>query len=106
MPELTVVANATAKPGREAELERALRAVVGPTHEEPGCLHYSIHRGTEDRTAYLTIERWSSKDAVDRHMTAPHIQTLLKTVPDLLAEPPHIIVYEQLREGRPDKSRF
>ena len=38
MAGLTVMARAKAKPGREAELEQAMRAVVVPTHQEAGCL--------------------------------------------------------------------
>lgn len=106
MAEMTVTARAKAKPGREGDLERALRAVVGPTHQEAGCLHYSVHRGLEDRATFVTIERWTSKEAVDRHMTAPHTQALLKQIPELLAAPPDITAYELLPEGRPEKSRF
>jgi quinol monooxygenase YgiN len=106
MPELTVVARVKAKPGREADLEREFRAVVGPTHSESGCLRYTLHRSLEDPTLFITIERWSSKEAIDKHFGTPHIQSLLKKAGDLLAAAPEITVFELLPEGQSDKGRL
>ncbi|HJU03723.1 MAG TPA: putative quinol monooxygenase [Nitrospiraceae bacterium] len=104
--ELTVIAKAKARPGREADLERAMRAVVGRSHEEPGCVRYTVHRSVGDPAVFITVERWASKEAMDRHFAAPHTQALLKQIPDLLAEPPDISVYELLQEGRAEKGRL
>src|SRR5206468_5457464 len=106
MPELTVVAKVRAKPGREADLEREFRAIVGPTHAESGCLRYTLHRSVEDRALFITVERWVSKEAVDQHFGAPHIQSLLKKTDELLASPPEILMFELLPEGKPDKGRI
>ena len=106
MPELTVVAKVRAKPGREAEVEREFRAIVGPTHAESGCLRYTLHRSVEDRAVFITIERWISKEAVDQHFGAPHIQSLLKKAAELLASPPEILVFELLPEGQSEKGRI
>lgn len=104
MPELTVLARAKAKPGFEAALERELRAVVAPTHEEPGCLRYGLHRSVEDPAAFVMVERWASKEALDRHFTTPHVKTLLKNVAELVAAPPEITIYEPVPEGQPEKA--
>ncbi len=106
MPELTVVAKAKAKPGREADLERELRAIVAPTHSESGCLRYTLHRSLEDPTLFITIERWISKEAIDKHFGAPHIQSLLSKAADLLTGLPEITVFQMLQEGQGDKSRI
>ncbi|HEY3197610.1 MAG TPA: putative quinol monooxygenase [Nitrospirales bacterium] len=100
MPELTVIARIKAKRGREADLEREMRAIVVPTHAEAGCLRYALHRSLEDPTLFTTIERWNSKEAIDKHFGTPHIQSLLKKAGDLLAEPPEITVFELLPEGQ------
>jgi quinol monooxygenase YgiN len=106
MAELTVIARAKAKPGHEADLERAMRAVVGPSHDEQGCLRYTVHRSVGDPASFVTVERWASKEAMDRHFTAPHTQSLLKQIPELLVEPPDISVFELLPEGRSEKGRL
>ena len=103
---LTVMARAKAKPGREAELEQAMRAVVTPTHQEAGCLRYTVHRSVIDPSEFATIERWISKEAVDQHFATPHVQALLKKVPDLLMQPPDITLYELLPEGHSEKGRL
>jgi quinol monooxygenase YgiN len=106
MSGLTVMARAKAKPGREAELEQAMRAVVAPTHQEAGCVRYTVHRSVIDPSEFVTIESWTSKEAVDHHFATPHVQALLKKVPDLLIQPPDIMMYELLPEGHSDKGRL
>jgi quinol monooxygenase YgiN len=106
MAGLTVIARAKAKAGREKELEQAMRAVVTPTHLESGCLRYTLHRSLIDPAVFITVERWASKEAIDQHFATPHIQTLMKKVPDLLLEPPDISLYEQLPEGESEKARL
>ena len=104
--ELTVIARAKAKPGREADLERALRAMVGPSHDEQGCVRYTVHRSVGDRSNFATVERWTSKEAIDRHFAAPHTQALMARIPELLAEPPDISIFEMLSEGFSPKGRL
>lgn len=97
--ELTVIARSKAKPGREADVERELRRVVGPTHKEAGCLRYAIHRGIDDPSSFLVVERWVSREALDKHLGSAHVQTLFQAVGDLVAGPPEILGYELLLEG-------
>lgn len=106
MAGLTVIARAKAKPGRENELEQAMQAVVLPTHQEAGCLRYTVHRSLIDPVVFVTIERWTSKEAIDKHFATPHIQTLMSKIHDLLVEPPEITLYEQLAEGDSEKARL
>ena len=103
MHEVTVIARAKAKAGCEAALERELRKVVAPTHADPGCLRYTLHRSIEDTAAFVTVERWTSKDAHDRHLGTPHVRSLFKKLPELLASSPEISLFELLPEGFPEK---
>jgi quinol monooxygenase YgiN len=106
MTGLTVMARAKAKAGREAELEQAMRAVVVPTHQEAGCLRYTVHRSVIDPSVFVTVEHWTSKEAIDQHFATAHVQALLKQVPNLLMEPPDITLYELLPEGDSEKGRL
>ncbi len=105
MAELTVIARVKAKPGKEAELEQALRAVVGPTHAEPGCLRYALHRSTDDAATFVMVERWVSKAALDQHMETPHLKALRGKFKELL-DGRDVGIYELLPEGTPEKSRI
>jgi quinol monooxygenase YgiN len=102
MAELTVIARLKARPGKEAELEQALRAAVAPTHEEPGCLRYALHRSTDDPATFLLVERWVSKAALDQHMETPHLKALRGKFKELL-DGRDVGLYELLPEGRPEK---
>lgn len=106
MAELTATVRAKAKPGKEAELEKVWRAIIAPTHGEPGCLRYVLHRAIDDPALLMSVERWASKEAFDRHFGEPYVQALLKQVPDLVAGAPEIRIFEALPEGPSDKGKL
>ena len=107
MTGLTVIARAKAKAGREKELEQAMRA-VGTSHASGvGCLRYTLHRSLVDPAVFITVERWTSKEAIDQHFATPHIQALMKKIPDPLpGKPPDITLYDLLPEGESEKARL
>jgi len=102
MAELTVIARLKARPGKEAELEQALRVVVTPTHAEPGCLRYAFHRSTDDPATFLLVERWVSREALDQHLEMPYLKALRARFPELV-EGRDVGLYELLPEGRSEK---
>jgi len=99
MPEVVVVATMTAKPGREADLDAALRGLVEPTHEEDGCIRYALHRALDDPARMIIVERWRSREDLDEHFTRPHMQAVGEQASDLLAEPPQITFLEAVATG-------
>lgn len=99
MKEIIVLAHARAKAGKEEQLTKAFCAAVPPTHAEEGCLKYAFNQSTEDKHAFVMIERWSSKEALDQHLKTPHIQELFKKLPDLLERPIQIQIYHSVSAG-------
>jgi quinol monooxygenase YgiN len=63
-----------AAPGREAELESRLLALVGPSRAEPGCIQYDFHRNVEDPSVFMFCEAFISQAALDAHIATPHFQ--------------------------------
>src|SRR5258708_1184381 len=59
---VTLVVNLRAREGQELVLEAELRALVGPTRREQGCLTYDVYRGTELPGAFLLHEVWASRE--------------------------------------------
>jgi quinol monooxygenase YgiN len=106
MSETVVVARARARAGKESDLEAALLEAIPPTHAEPGCSKYALHRCVEDPASFVLIERWSSKEALGEHLSAPHIQKLFAKLPDLVDGAPEIRVYKPIAAGRPDKGKI
>jgi quinol monooxygenase YgiN len=94
MSEVVVIARAKAQPGREDEMEQALRTNADTSRCESGCISYSVLRG--DDGAFMTVERWRSQADADQHMATPHVQTLLHTIAPMLAGPPEIQVMREV----------
>jgi quinol monooxygenase YgiN len=69
---VTLVVQLRPRDGQEMLLEAELRALVGPTRKEDGCLTYDLHRSAEGPAAFLLHEIWASRDAHSRHTHTPH----------------------------------
>ena len=58
--------------GQELLLEAELRALVGPTRKEDGCLVYELYRAAEGPAAFMLHEVWASREDHTRHTGTPH----------------------------------
>jgi quinol monooxygenase YgiN len=69
---VTLVVNLRAREGRDLLLEAELRALVGPTRREQGCLTYDVYRGAELPGSFLLHEVWASREHHRLHTQTPH----------------------------------
>jgi quinol monooxygenase YgiN len=69
---VTLIVQLRPREGQETLLEAELRALVGPTRKEDGCLTYDLHRSAEGPSAFLLDEVWASREAHSRHTNTPH----------------------------------
>lgn len=53
-------------------LEAELRALVGPTRKEAGCITYDLYRSVEGPIAFMLHEVWASREDHTRHTNTPH----------------------------------
>jgi quinol monooxygenase YgiN len=93
---LTVVAEMVAKPGKEAELERQLLALIEPTRKEEGCVQYDLHRSTDEPGRFVFYENWKSRELLDRHLQSPHMQAFGRAAGALLQEPMRVMTYTRI----------
>jgi len=84
---LTVVAMIKAKEGTVEKTKQALEALVAPTRAEEGCIHFDFYESKDDKGLFMFFESWTSREALDKHMQAPHIKAFGGKAGDLLAEP-------------------
>jgi quinol monooxygenase YgiN len=96
--DVIVIATAKAKPGKEADLEEALREVAAPTRAQSGCVQFSLYRAAGDRSTIVGFERWSSEAAHQRHLEGAHVQRLMARMGPVLDGPPSIVSYEILAD--------
>jgi quinol monooxygenase YgiN len=69
---VTLIVNLRAREGQELLLEAELRALVGPTRREQGCLTYDLYSGAELPGAFLLHEVWTSREHHRLHTQTPH----------------------------------
>ena len=69
---VTLVVNLRAREAQELLLEAELRALVGPTRREQGCLTYDLYRGADLPDAFLLHEVWASREHHRLHTQTPH----------------------------------
>jgi quinol monooxygenase YgiN len=58
--------------GQDMMLEAELRALIGPTRKEKGCLRYDLHRSVEGPGAFLLHEIWETREHHTAHTKTDH----------------------------------
>lgn len=100
MSQIVVTAILAVQPDKVEEVKRYLtETVLPPTHEEEGCIAYTLHQDVEDPTRLVFVEKWASKEALDAHMQSPHVQAMLAFAGDKLAAHPAIHVLAPVSSG-------
>src|SRR5579863_326595 len=69
---VTLIVQLRPREGQEMLLEAELRALVGPTRKEDGCLTYDLHRSSDGPSAFLLHEVWASREAHTKHTNTSH----------------------------------
>ncbi len=103
MSEVVVVAIVTAAEGKSAQAEALVRTIIPPTHAEDGCIAFALHRDFDDPSRLVLIERWTSREALDRHLATEHLAAFRAQMPDVAGAPVQVLVMEALPEGDPTK---
>jgi quinol monooxygenase YgiN len=82
--ELFIFARFHARPGQEKGVENALRKVVAPTRQEPGCLSIHAFRSIRDARLFYVHSRWVDEAAFDNHVDQPHTVQFVEEVQPLI----------------------
>jgi quinol monooxygenase YgiN len=82
--ELFIFARFHASEGQDGATAAALREVIGPTREEPGCLAIDAYRSTRDARLFHIHSRWIDEAAFERHATLPHTVRFIERVRTLI----------------------
>jgi quinol monooxygenase YgiN len=85
--ELFIFGRFHAREGREAAVEAALRDVLGPSREEPGCLALQHFRSIRDPRLFYVHSRWTDEAAFEMHARLPHTVRFIEQVQELIDHP-------------------
>jgi len=69
---MTVAVILRPRDGQGMMLEAELRALIGPTRKEEGCLRYDLHRSVEGPGAFLLHEIWETREHHTAHTKTDH----------------------------------
>ena len=75
---------------------RALRAVLAPTRDEPGCLGIHAFRSSRDPRLFYIHSRWKDEAAFDHHAGLPHTVRFVERVEALMDHPLDVARTEQI----------
>lgn len=87
MSEVKIVATLTPFPQHIDAVRKAARAMVAPTHQEPGCLQYDFHESQAinvqelakpGKVSFMFIERWTSEDDLKKHVAMDYHDRFLE----------------------------
>ena len=90
-----IVAFITPKPGREADLEAAIRSAVAGARTESGNLRYDAWRDPKDGR-YVIDELYVDQAAIEAHRTAPHFLAFREAIGELVDGLPSINILESV----------
>jgi quinol monooxygenase YgiN len=81
---VTVLWEARAKAGREAEMKAFMTAAVTPSRNDPGNIDYEAHEVEGRPGTFVIYERWANRDALDAHLRAPRMHQLVPRLLELM----------------------
>lgn len=86
MPNLTIVANITANPGKTGLVKAELEKLIAITRAEDGCITYDLHQDNENPAHFMFYETWESRELWQTHMQAPHLAAYMAATEGAVAE--------------------
>jgi quinol monooxygenase YgiN len=84
---LFIFARFHAREGREEDVAAAMREVIAPTREEPGCIEVASCRSLRDPRSLWIHSRWVDEAAFENHAGLPHTVRFLERVQRLIDHP-------------------
>lgn len=83
---IALIVRVTIHPGKGAEFEAAFaEQATGVRASEPGNRLYQLVRSREDETAYVVMELYDDKAALEAHRNAPHMAAVRPRIAPLIA---------------------
>jgi len=89
---ITVLAKLTAQPGKEAEMQAALEAMVAEVDaKEPGVLAYTLHTTEGEPGTFWMYEEYADEDTFKAHGTTDHMKAFAMSMREIAASRPEVI---------------
>lgn len=96
MPKVELIVRWVAKPGSERALAEVLRAMLQPTHAEPGEKVYDLYQSADGRQFWF-VEEWLSEEAFEFHKQSVHLKALGAATAHLVDGPSEVTFVRKLQ---------
>lgn len=80
----------------DAFLDMAKELVRETREKDAGCIRYELVQGIDNPRLLTFLEDWEDKEALDKHMDAPHFKEIVPRFADCLEEPCEVTLYKEL----------
>ncbi|MFF9688439.1 putative quinol monooxygenase [Streptomyces sp. NPDC014623] len=81
---VTVLWEARAKSGKEAEMRAFMTTAVTASRHDAGNIDYEAHQVEGEPGTFVIFERWESREALEGHLQAPRMQDLVPRLLELM----------------------
>jgi quinol monooxygenase YgiN len=92
---LILTARFQARQNQQQQVKSELMALVEPSRADPACITFELHEATDDEAQFLLYEVWESREAFDRHIKQPFMQSYSARINKLLAEPRDVTFWQK-----------
>lgn len=92
-----VVATTQVKPESRDAFIAGAKACIAETRKEKGCISYENHISINDPNIFVVVERWESREDLNAHARAPHMNVWRELSAPLKASP---TVIEIISDGK------
>ena len=91
-----VVSKNTIKKEKIEEFIALVAGLVEATkRNDEGCIQYDLYQDIENPQILTIIEEWESKEALDKHMQAPHFKEIVPQFADFAGGPKELNIYKK-----------
>jgi quinol monooxygenase YgiN len=91
--------------GQAGPVERVMREFMPQTQTHPGCLHCTLHRSLDDADTFILIERWASKEHIDKHLQTDLAREYRARTESIMDGRPTMLMFEMLDVDGTDPSK-
>jgi quinol monooxygenase YgiN len=91
---IIVIGRVRCEPEQRDRLVELMETMQDHSRREEGCLRYGFFAAVEDPLAFVAVEEWADREALDRHFAQPHLREFTRGLLETISEPPEVAIHE------------
>ena len=91
---IVVIGRVTCEAQNRDELVAAFEEMQDASRREDGCLRYGFFAAVENPLAFIAVEEWADREALDAHFVQPHLQKFAARLLELISGTPEVAIHE------------